>query len=274
MGKIRALINSSPNYIKAREDLQDALGFIITSGSFSKFTNFSKYERYFALTYNTPPFILKERSGRLINDFFEVYPYLVSQRPSIIKAIDMIYKAFKFGNKLLVCGNGGSSADSDHIATELLKGFLLKRPINNTKIGKLLTSYYNKEEGEKFYYSLQGALPVISLSSNSSFITACGNDQGYDAIFAQQVLAYGKDGDILLVLTTSGESKNIQYATAVAKALGLSIICLTGQDGGKIGELCNCTIKAPDSRVFRIQEYHSAIYHLICAVVESEYFES
>ena len=117
-------------------------------------------------------------------------------------------------------------------------------------------------------------MPVISLSSNSSFITACGNDQGYDAIFAQQVLAYGKDGDILLVLTTSGESKNIQYATAVAKALGLSIICLTGQDGGKVGELCNCTIKAPDSRVFRIQEYHSAIYHLICAVVESEYFES
>ena len=185
----------------------------------------------------------------------------------------MIYKAFRFGNKLLVCGNGGSGADSDHIATELLKGFLLKRPLNFIQLQKTLTSRY-KEEGEKLYNSLQGALPVISLTSNSSFIAASGNDQGYDIIFAQQVLAYGKENDVLLVLKSSGLSKNIQYAITVANALGLSTICLTGQDGSKAGKLSDCTIKAPDSRVFRIQEYHSAIYHLICAVVESECFEN
>ncbi len=208
--------------------------------------------------------MMKNSSYNHLETLFERYPLLRSISESIINATDLLIELFKNGNKLLVCGNGGSASDSEHIVGELMKGFILPRKISKeleVKINdKVLTD------------ALQYGLPAISLVSEVALSTAFSNDQLPTAVFAQQVLGYGKPGDVLLCISTSGNSLNCVYAAKVAKAIGVKVISLTGQKDSKLKELSDITIQAPSCETFKIQEYHLPIYHAICLALEEEFF--
>ena len=173
---------------------------------------------------------------------------------------------------MLVCGNGGSAADAEHIVGELMKGFLLPRRLTPDIQSKLRKSA--GEDGERLCVSLQIALPAISLASHTSLLSAFGNDVGVHLAFAQQVLGYGAAGDVLLGISTSGKSENVILALKTARSLGLVTLGLTGLSGGLMSECCDVTIKAPADNTHEIQEYHLPIYHAVCAEVEAHFFGS
>ena len=187
------------------------------------------------------------------------------------KAFSLIKATYQNGGKLLVCGNGGSAADSEHIVGELMKGFMLNRKISGHVRKKI--KEVSKGNGDYISDNLQGALPAISLVSQSALISAFSNDVAPDMVFAQQVFGYGKPGDSLLGLSTSGNSKNVVYAAETAKAMGLYTIAFTGEDGGILKDICDCTIKAPSPCTPIIQEYHLPIYHRLCMMLEEEFFK-
>ena len=189
----------------------------------------------------------------------------------MVDTIEAWAEAFKGGNKLLLCGNGGSSADCDHIAGELLKGFLLKRPISDELRSSLTEKYGDK--GEKLAAALQQGLPAISLSAHHAAISAFANDVDAEYVYAQQVLAFGKKGDILVGISTSGNAKNVNAAVLTANAIGLKTIGLTGGNGGNLKNNCTICIASPETETYRIQEDHLAIYHLLSAAAECELFE-
>ena len=168
---------------------------------------------------------------------------------------------YKKGGKILVCGNGGSASDADHIVGELMKGFLKDRKVTDERIPQELRE------------KLQGALPAISLCAHTSLMTATMNDNDADMIFAQQVYGYANENDLLIALSTSGNSKNVVNAVKVAKALGVKVIALIGETGGVLKGLADITICAPSTETYKIQEYHLPIYHYLCAKVEEEIFE-
>ena len=170
----------------------------------------------------------------------------------------------------MICGNGGSAADSEHISGELLKGFYLKRPVTAEFEQKLARIY--PEEAEYLTSHLQGALPAISLVSQVSFITAFANDVAADMIFAQQVFAYGQPGDVLVALSTSGNARNVAHAVRVAKAKEVKTVSLTGKTGGLLGTLSDITVKVGWELTPDIQERHQAIYHTLCAMLEERFF--
>lgn len=194
-------------------------------------------------------------------DLFERYPQLNICKNDIENALSLMIDTYKKGGKILVCGNGGSSADADHIVGELMKGFLKDRKITDTRIPQELRE------------KLQGALPAISLSAHTSLMTATINDNDADMVFAQQVYGYAKDNDLLIAISTSGNSKNVVNAVKVAKSLGVKTIALTGKTGGELKQLADVTICAPSTETYKIQEYHLPIYHYLCAKVEEEFFE-
>ena len=197
-----------------------------------------------------------ERVLRHYERLFERYPALEPQRDDIMEAYTLLCCCFEKGGKLLLCGNGGSASDCEHIVGELMKGFYLKRPI--TKEGILS--------------KLQGALPVISLTGHTSLSTAFQNDCDPEYIFAQQLLGYARRGDVLLGLSTSGNSKNVLNAVKAAKELGVRTITLTGGSGGKLKDLCDVSIVAPAQTPADVQEYHLPIYHALCAMLEAHFF--
>lgn len=184
----------------------------------------------------------------------------------------MIVDLYRSGGKLLVCGNGGSAADSEHIVGELMKGFNKKRPVEPAFREKLVDLY--AEEGNLLADNLQGALPAISLTSQTALLTAFSNDVAPEMVFAQQVFGYGSRGDILLGISTSGNSVNVINALMVAKAIGMDTIALTGRDGGKMAEIADVSIVVPQVKTPKIQERHLPIYHTICSIVEEELFAS
>jgi len=205
---------------------------------------------------------------RLIGNLTERYPELDSCSGPIKKAFIILKETFANGGKLLVCGNGGSAADAEHISGELMKGFRKKRPLDT----EFLVKIKNADGADDWVERLQGSLPVIPLSTNTALITAISNDLGSDLVYAQQVLGYGKKGDTLLAISTSGRSTNVVSAVIVAKAIGLATIGLTGEAGGLLKDLCDITIQAPADETYRIQEYHLPIYHLLAAMLEEEFF--
>ena len=176
------------------------------------------------------------------------------------KAIAMITDAFRTGGKLMVCGNGGSASDSAHIVGELVKGFLKKRP---------LPAEWAEELGGA---PLQMGLPAMDLTAQGAAISAIVNDLGGECMYAQQVLAYGVPGDVLLGISTSGNSGNVLYAADVARAMGIHVIGLTGQKGGKLALCSDVCIKAPSTETYVIQEYHLPIYHALCLALEEQFF--
>ncbi|MDA0905763.1 MAG: SIS domain-containing protein [Verrucomicrobia bacterium] len=190
-------------------------------------------------------------------------PSLENCRDSIQQATDLLIQSFQQGNKLLLCGNGGSAADCEHIAGELIKRFSAPRPLPSELSGLL---------GTELAQNLHGGLPALSLPSMIGFHTAFANDDDPAYAFAQQVIAFGKTGDVLLAISTSGNSQNLIHAVHTAKALGLKTIALTGENGGKLAPLCDLAILAPASDTPRVQELHLPIYHSICTVVENTLF--
>ena len=211
---------------------------------------------------------MKEITQKFIHEFFERHPDLVPLQDQIYQVCNILITAFQNGNKLLLCGNGGSSADCDHIAGEFLKGFLLKRPVRE-ELKSLMAEKYG-ERGAEIAGKLQQGLPTISLVTHSAAISAFENDVDPELIYAQQVLAYGKPGDVLIGISTSGGANNVAVAVMTANSLGLHTIGLTGKDGGKLAQLADLALIMPECETYRIQEDHLAVYHLLCAVVEYE----
>ncbi|MBQ9511410.1 MAG: SIS domain-containing protein [Clostridia bacterium] len=208
--------------------------------------------------------------NRFISDLIARYPSLEKCKPDILSALEILKSTYYNGAKILVCGNGGSSADSDHIAGELLKGFLSKRPMTNDE--KALFENALGKDAEKYVAALQRGVPVISLPSQSAPLTAFANDVEAQLMYAQLVFAYARGGDALLAISTSGNSKNVVCAAETAKALGIKTIALTGAKDSRLSSICDVTIKAPEEETFKIQELHLPIYHCLCAALEEELF--
>lgn len=189
-----------------------------------------------------------------------MHPRLTACAADLTRAFEALRDCFRAGGKLLLCGNGGSCADCDHIVGELMKGFLLKR--------KVLNSQSLGPEGAL----LQGALPAISLAGQSALSTAIANDTGAEMVFAQQVYGLGRAGDALLALSTSGNAGNVLRALRVARAMGLTAIGLTGDDGGAMRAYCDICVRVPAKETYLIQELHLPLYHALCAMLEAEFF--
>ena len=196
-----------------------------------------------------------------MKEFLERYPQLNNCAKDIENALAIMIDTYKNGGKILVCGNGGSAADADHIVGELMKGFLKDRKVTDERMPQELRD------------KLQGALPAISLCAHTSLMTATINDNDADMIFAQQVYGYANENDLLIAISTSGNSKNVINAVKVAKALGVKVVTLTGKAGGALKEMADVTICAPSTETYKIQEYHLPIYHYLCAKIEEEFFE-
>lgn len=213
---------------------------------------------------------MKDKSKFYIDELISRYPNLVDINLNIIQAIDIMKSTTTNGGKYLVCGNGGSAADSDHIVGELMKGFVLDRKIKNEiqlKVRDLFSL-----DADYLINNLQQGISAISLSSHTALTSAFSNDKAADLIFAQQVLGYGQEKDVLLAISTSGNSKNIIHAAQIAKVLGMKVISLTGETGGKLREFSDVLINVPERETFKVQELHLPIYHVICLILEYEFF--
>ena len=187
-------------------------------------------------------------------------------------AIERLIDCYDTGGKLMICGNGGSAADCEHIVGELMKGFCLPRSLSSADHDHLAATC--GEDAAFLGEKLQYGLPALSLVSHSSLITAIANDLDTDLIFAQQIWGIGKAGDILLAISTSGNSRNVLLAAKVARAKRITVIGLTGEDGGLLAPHCDVLIDVPSFNVARIQEMHLPIYHKICQSIEAHYFSS
>jgi len=198
------------------------------------------------------------------------YPELSICLPDVQRTFDILHTVYQNGGKLLLCGNGGSAADCDHIVGELMKAFQLPRPIPDAVRTRLIAAF--PANGDQLAARLQGALPAISLVSQSALMTAYANDVDAELIFAQQVYGYGAPGDALLGLSTSGNSVNVVRALQVGRALGLHTIGLTGRSGGQLPTLCDVTIRVPADTIADIQERHLPIYHALCTMLEEAFF--
>lgn len=206
----------------------------------------------------------------LLEALFNRHAELSVCQASIQTTFDLLRNCFSQGGKLLVCGNGGSAADSEHIVGELMKGYRSKRSLSQTQSDALYKAF--PAEAQYLVEHLQGALPAISLASQTALLTAYANDVAADMAFAQQVFGYGRPGDIFLGISTSGNSKNVIHAAQVARAGELHTICLTGQQGGALKPICETAICVPESQTARVQELHVAVYHTLCEMLEEEFF--
>lgn len=211
---------------------------------------------------------MKNSTQQIIENLIARYPDL--ELCPIQVAVEVIIECYNRENKLMVCGNGGSAADSLHIVGELMKGFLLPRKLGKKKQEEIKALF--PETAQYLIDNLQETLPAISLVSETALLSAYANDQASDLSFAQQVLGYGNAGDILIAVSTSGNSNNIVYAAQIAKVQGMKVISLTGRTGGKLKTLSDILINVPFDETYVIQEYHLPIYHALCAAVENEFF--
>lgn len=193
------------------------------------------------------------------------YPALASCENQMKQAANLLIKAFENGNRLYICGNGGSAADADHIVGEFMKGFLKKRPLTDEQIAKF--------DNKQLALGLMQGLPAISLHSQSAFLTAFLNDEDPSLLYAQALYALGKENDILLAISTSGNSQNVVNAAKTARAVGCKVISLVGAEECALDDLSDIIIHANHLNTYRIQELHLPIYHYICAKVEDYFFE-
>lgn len=210
----------------------------------------------------------------MINNHIEVlierYPQLLECRESIQAAYDILKEAYTKDRKLLVCGNGGSASDSEHIVGELMKEFKLKREVYHDQAEAM--QRIDPELGTILAKHLQGALPAIALTGHSSLTTAFMNDSNPELIFAQQVNGYGKAGDVFLGISTSGNSRNILFAAVTAKSKGMKVIGLTGQKPNRLAQLADVCIQVTETETYKIQELHLPVYHCLCMMLEEHFF--
>jgi len=205
-----------------------------------------------------------------IEQLISTYPELDRCASAIQAAFEILRICFLHGGKVLTCGNGGSAADAEHIVGELMKGYLLKRPVPEDIHTKLVST--NPENGNYLASHLQGGLPAISLVSQTALLSAIANDTAADMVYAQQVYAYGREGDVLIGISTSGNARNVLHAMQVARAVGMSTAGLTGPTGGELKQLCDVCICVPADNTPAIQERHLPIFHVLCAMLEEEFF--
>ncbi|MFO1450907.1 MAG: SIS domain-containing protein [Opitutaceae bacterium] len=190
-------------------------------------------------------------------------PELAACRDSIAEAFTTLQRSFRTGHKVLLCGNGGSAADADHWAGELLKGFSHPRPLSASERRGLPPAVARR---------LQGALPAIPLTGFPAATTAFGNDVDPELAFAQLTSALGRKGDVLVAISTSGNARNVGHAVSVARARGLHTIALTGANGGRLHRLCDTSIRVPARETPRVQEYHLPVYHCLSLMLEDAFF--
>lgn len=210
------------------------------------------------------------KGNAVLTQLIKKYPELAVCEQDIRIAVTQLIESYHAGGKLLVCGNGGSASDSDHIVGELMKGFMSKRPLSQDEKMRFINDF--PEDGRYIAEHLQGALPAISLISSTALTSAYANDVAADMIYAQQVYGYGNPGDVVIGISTSGNAANVIKALQTAKVRGLITIGLTGQSGGAMAGLCDVTIRVPSSITPDIQERHLPIYHTICMMLEREFF--
>ncbi len=205
-----------------------------------------------------------------ISQCIKRYQNLAICEESMKDACDLIISSYEVGGKLLIAGNGGSAADSDHITGELLKGFIKKRIPEQSFLDRLMD--IDQATGLYLADKLQGSLPAIALTNNSALMTASLNDVDGNVMFAQQVNGLGLPNDVFLGISTSGNSKDIIYAMVTAKAKGLKTIVLTGRDGGKLRAIADVSIIVPETETYKIQELHLPVYHALCLQIEDYFF--
>lgn len=206
----------------------------------------------------------------ILNTLIGRYPDLAPVRGEIEASYRILEECYSQGGKLLIAGNGGSSADAEHIVGELMKGFVKRRELSDEV--KASFEKADPQHGRELADKLQGGLPAIALSGHPALSTAFLNDVDGDMIYAQQVCGYGREGDVLLGISTSGNAKNIDYAVTVAKAKGMKVIGLTGRDGGKLGVRADVAVVVPQQETYRIQELHLPVYHALCLMLEERFF--
>lgn len=214
--------------------------------------------------------MLDSKLHKHVDLLVERYPVLKSVEQDIIDAYLIMQESYEIGGKILVAGNGGSAADSEHIIGELMKGFKMPRKLKDDYAKKLIEA--DPELGRVLEENLQGALPAIALDGHLALSTAYMNDCDPLLCFAQQVNGFGKEGDVFLGISTSGNSKNVLYAATVARAKGMKVIGLTGQKDSKLSAYADSTVKAPNTETYMIQELHLPIYHCWCLMLEDHFF--
>lgn len=215
--------------------------------------------------------IMEDRMKHL-DTLIRRYPALAPVRADIEAGYRLLADAYRAGGKLLVAGNGGSCADADHIVGELMKGFVLPRPVPADLAERLRA--LDPERGDALARRLQGGLPAIALTQHPALTTAYMNDVdgGSALVFAQQAYVLGRAGDVFLGISTSGNSENVLEAALVARARGMKVLALVGQGGGKLAGVADVAIRVPATETYQIQEYHLPVYHALCLMLEEEFF--
>ena len=206
----------------------------------------------------------------LLDHLIERVPRLASSRKEIQEAFVALVGCFEAGGKLLICGNGGSAADADHMVGELMKRFSIERPVPDP-----LRHHLIKEFGERGRYlaeHLEGALPAISLNGHHALSSAFANDVDAELIYAQQVVGYGNKEDVFLGISTSGNARNVVAAMLVARSKGMKVIGLAGRDGGEFNKYCDIVINVGGNSTPQIQELHLPVYHTLCEMLERHFF--
>lgn len=214
--------------------------------------------------------ILEPRLIKHVDLLIKRYPELATVRTAFIDAYLLMQESYEKDGKLLIAGNGGSAADSEHIVGELMKRFKLPRPINKEYAENL--KKVDAVRGSELAKNLEMSLMAIPLVAHEALSTAYINDVDGLGVFAQQLFGYGRKGDIFLGISTSGNSENILYASVTAKALGIKVIGLTGETGGKLAELADICVKVPQKETYMIQELHLPVYHCWCLMLEDYFF--
>lgn len=213
---------------------------------------------------------MEGRVQKQLHILLERYPKLKVCEKEIIRAYEILANSYAKGGKLLITGNGGSAADSEHTVGELMKAFVLPRKLKNHQKEALIS--VDKELGVTLADSLQGALPAIALDGHIALSTAYMNDCEPLLCFAQQVNGFGKPEDVFLGISTSGNSKNVLYAAVTAKAKGLKVIGLTGAKENKLMKYADVCIRVPETETYKIQELHLPVYHCLCLMLEEKFF--
>lgn len=211
---------------------------------------------------------MKAQARARISELISRYPKLSILDKQLKQSVEQLIRCYSAGNKIMVCGNGGSAADALHIVGELQKAFVCKRKLSE----EWQKTFSKLPDGKYISQNLQMAFPAISLVNEAGLLTAYANDVAPDMNFAQQVFGQGNAGDILIAISTSGNSENVLYAAEVAKAKSIQVIALTGQSGGKLREYADLLINVPETETFKVQELHLPVYHALCLAVEAEFY--
>lgn len=214
--------------------------------------------------------MLVRKIQRHLDLLFDRYPQLMNCKEDIEKAYLILEECYENDHKLLIAGNGGSAADSEHIAGELMKRFKIQRPIPSDFAKKL--KEIDQMRGEHLANNLERGLMAIPLVAHEALTTAYINDVDGLGVFAQQLYGFARLGDVFLGISTSGNSKNVMSAAVVAKALGIKVIGLTGESGGELVKMADVTIRVPETETYMIQELHLPVYHCLCLMLEDRFF--